>query len=776
MGKIIKSKPARFLPVIFFLMVFSIPLQARYVNFTNSAIYYPYASSEKTILAAQMLHDEIARRTGIHLPMGTNPESFNTPAIIVGLETEISLLQKEFGSALRELQAAAPEGYKIVMLPGEKTMLIAGHDERGVMYGIGYLLRKMELRNEDIKVPLLSVSSSPMSQIRGHHISYHFTSDSMSQEKSLYEQYLRELIYFGLNHVSVSSPAEAQLALKYGMDISMYMANLGDDFQSTEGIRKELEKREAIFRNMPKLNEIFVPGGDPGDLEPDVLFSWLEKLAPVLLKYHPDARIWVSPQNNNKGKATAEWYQSFFEHVNRDYSWFGGVVFGPWTRVPLEEIREIVNERIPIRRFPDITHLFGCQYPAPELDWVFAHTLSRMSIQPRPEGFKHIHNLYANIVVGARPYSEGNSDDVNKFVWSDQDWNSNTPAIETLRDYARLFIGPDYTESIAQGILALEKNLKGQLIDNDNIEKTLLQWQEMERTAEPEVLQNPRFQLGLIRAYYDAYQKQRLMYENVLEYRAMEALRNAGKLGTLQVIEQATKVLNEASVHPVGGDYKLKINELYNSLFRGASPRWMSEFQKCEFVERIDVPLNNSEWLLSQFDRIKNTSGEPEQLQMVYEILNRTNPGPGGFYDNLGTEASFSRVKAKKKAEEDPGTHFYPRRNYIRGVVPMPVSWKVQMATLYEEPLVLVYENLDPNSEYKIRINYTGGIGRGQSKMKLIANGEYIVHDFIDTEGKPIQEFNLPKEAYSEGKMELSWTCGKGERGAPVAEVWIIKK
>ncbi|MEZ5105050.1 MAG: hypothetical protein R2757_11180 [Draconibacterium sp.] len=776
MEKIIKSKPARFLPVIFFLMVFSIPLQARYVNFTNSAIYYPYASSEKTILAAQMLHDEIARRTGIHLPMGTNPESFNTPAIIVGLETEISLLRKEFGSALRELQAAAPEGYKIVMLPGEKTMLIAGHDERGVMYGIGYLLRKMELRNEDIKVPLLSVSSSPMSQIRGHHISYHFTSDSMSQEKSLYEQYLRELIYFGLNHVSVSSPAEAQLAMKYGMDISMYMANLGDDFQSTEGIRKELDKREAIFRNMPKLNEIFVPGGDPGDLEPDVLFSWLEKLAPVLLKYHPDARIWVSPQNNNKGKATEEWYQSFFEYVNRDYSWFGGVVFGPWTRVPLEEIREIVNEHIPIRWFPDITHLFGCQYPAPELDWVFAHTLSRMSIQPRPEGFKHIHNLYANLVIGARPYSEGNSDDVNKFVWSDQDWNSNTPVAETLRDYARLFIGPDYTESIAQGILALEKNLKGQLIDNDNIEKTLLQWQEMERTAEPEVLQNPRFQLGLIRAYYDAYQKQRLMYENVLEYRAMEALRNAGKLGTLQVIEQATKVLNEASVHPVGGDYKLKINELYNSLFRGASPRWMSEFQKCEFVERIDVSLNNSEWLLSQFDRIKNTSGEPEQLQMVHEILNRTNPGPGGFYDNLGTEASFSRVKAKKKAEEDPGTHFYPRRNYIRGVVPMPVSWKVQMATLYEEPLVLVYENLDPNSEYKIRINYIGGIGRGQSKMKLIANGEYIVHDFIDTEGKPIQEFNLPKEAYSEGKMELSWTCGKGERGAPVAEVWIIKK
>jgi hypothetical protein len=161
---------------------------------------------------------------------------------------------------------------------------------------------------------------------------------------------------------------------------------------------------------------------------------------------------------------------------------------------------------------------------------------------------------------------------------------------------------------------------------------------------------------------------------------------------------------------------------------------------------------------------------------MVNKILNRTNPGPGGFYDNLGTEASFNRVQSKKKAEEDPGTHVYPRRNYIRGSVPMPVSWKVQMGTLYEEPLVLVYENLDPGSAYNIRINYTGGIGRGQSKIKLVANRKYIVHNFINTEGKPIQEFNLPREAYSSGKMELSWTCAKGERGAPVAEVWIIRK
>ncbi len=56
-----------------------------------------------------------------------------------------------------------------------------------------------------------------------------------------------------------------------------------------------------------------------------------------------------------------------------------------------------------------------------------------------------------------------------------------TPVIETLRDFARLFIGPDYTETFAQGILALENNLKGPLLANNGVDSTLLQWQEMEK-------------------------------------------------------------------------------------------------------------------------------------------------------------------------------------------------------------------------------------------------------------------------------------------------------
>ena len=60
--------------------------------------------------------------------------------------------------------------------------------------------------------------------------------------------------------------------------------------------------------------------------------------------------------------------------------------------------------------------------------------------------------------------------------------------------------------------------------------------------------------------------------------------------------------------------------------------------------------------------------------------------------------------------------------------------------------------------------------------MKLVANGKYVVHDFINTVGNPIQEFPVPQEALKDGKIEFSWTCLEGEKGAPVAEVWLIKQ
>ena len=49
----------------------------------------------------------------------------------------------------------------------------------------------------------------------------------------------------------------------------------------------------------------------------------------------------------------------------------------------------------------------------------------------------------------------------------------------------------------------------------------------MEKDAPQNVLANPRFQSGLIRAYFDAYTQRRLIYEASLERQARNILENA---------------------------------------------------------------------------------------------------------------------------------------------------------------------------------------------------------------------------------------------------------
>jgi hypothetical protein len=94
-----------------------------------------------------------------------------------------------------------------------------------------------------------------------------------------------------------------------------------------------------------------------------------------------------------------------------------------------------------------------------------------------------------------------------------------------------------------------------------------------------------------------------------------------------------------------------------------------------------------------------------------------------------------------------------------------------QVTTLYDVPLKIVYDNLDPKNHYTIKIAYTG---RFPSKIKMVAD-DIPVHDYIKTGIQPIYEFAVPTEALLDGSVKFKWTCGEGERGSQVAEIWIIK-
>ena len=762
--------------------------------------------------AITVLQEEISKRSSITLTKGNKFSNKTQSAVVIGLQTGLDKFPLEYKQLLATMPEIKAEGYKLVVVSEKNVVLVVGNDSRGVLYGVGKLLRKLELSQGHILLPSdLNIASSPTYPIRGHQLGYRPKTnsyDAFSVEQ--FDDYIRDLAIFGANSIEIMPPRtdddftsihmklpaiemiveQSKICDKYGMDVWMWYPNLGSDYTSPDSLKLEIEERRKVFKAVPKLDALFVPGGDPGDLEPDELFNWLEKEAEVLHEYHPNAKIWVSPQ---VFRPTNAWFESFYTHINKEYPWFGGIVFGPWIKTPIKEIKERLNPGIPIRRYPDITHSLSSQYPIPHWDLAYAITLGRECINPRPNDQKIIHNAFDQYAQGSISYSEGTNDDVNKMIWSDQDWDPETPVMETLRDYARYFIGPKYIEAVSHGLMALEKNLQGPLLTNDGVFRTLQQWQDLEKKATKKVLGNFRFQMGLIRAYFDAYQYRRLIYETELEQQAREILSTAKVIGAIDAIIKAKKTLYRAKQEPIMPEWNNRCQALADGLFEsiGAQLTVGKHFAAAgrgNFIDNIDVPLNDGMWLIDQLSLIEKNGDEADKLKAIANLLERNNPGPGGYYDNFGTPASWNRVVSNYSYEEDPGGLKSPRVGFgvgLRGEEwvheitavgfdghTTPLSWMNQVTALYDEPLKMVYPDLDPKGSYLIRVGYTG---RFRSKIKLMAEN-IMIHDFITTGDQPIYEFKVPNTTLEDGTLELEWSCGEGERGSQVSEIWIINQ
>ena len=787
----------------------NLPASDANLDFTNSVIVTPRKLDKLEQKALTVLREEIQKRTGIQLNTVTRWPGNKQSVIAIGQKEQIKFFAGPYSDIFENGQTPNKEGFQLVIKGN--AILVVGNDPRGVFYGVGRLLRDLYMKTGSIIAPKkIDITNSPRYAIRGHQLGYRPKTNAYDAwDPAQFDQYIRELGIFGANCIEIIPPRsddtltsphmklapiemmikQAEIIDSYGMDVWIWYPNIGEDYTHTDSIREELEEREEIFKKLKRIDVVFVPGGDPGDLHPDILFVWLEKVAKVLNKYHPKAKIWVSPQ---AFRPTKKWLDAFYNNVNLRFPWFGGVVFGPWIKTPLPEIRKIVDPKIPIRRYPDITHSISCQYPVKDWDLAFAMTLGRECYNPRPAAEKVIHNALDEFASGSISYSEGINDDVNKFIWSDQDWNPETPVIETLREYSRLFIHPDFSEDIAQGILAQERNWQGPLIANNSVEVTLNQWKNMEKQFPREVVKNYRFQMGLLRAYYDAYTRERLIHETALESEARGILRNITIINSQNKLEKAESILNQKWEKPVAQDYKERCWEIADYLFEIIGSQTSVKKHKAkpgrgDFMDYIDTPLNNAIWLLSQFERIRKITDEQARLASLDALLNRSNPGLGGFYDNLGKSINTPRLGDYPAWEEDPGSLRSPRVSFGAGLKgrewihtvqargfdgsAIPLEWMNQITTLYETPLNVVYENLDPHSSYILKVAYTG---RFQSKIQLTANDKFQIHEMIKTGKTPVNKFPVPKEATMDSKLKLTWTCSEGERGAQVAEIWLI--
>jgi hypothetical protein len=800
----------------FLLLIVAGLSPAAALDLSKAVVVFPPESSARERKAVTMLVEEVEKRTQIRWAMQTSWPVSNRTAIVVGTSSSLGKFGQKSRSALVESPGSNPgEGFQIQTVTNglESVVSVAGNDDRGVLFAIGHLLRHLQMTIGSIMLAdNFKAVTAPKYPLRGHQLGYRPKTHSYDAwDLAIWEQYIRDLAVFGCNAVELIPPrsdddatsphfplppmqmlvAMSKLLDEYGLDVWLWYPAMDRDYSDAKTVEFALREWGDVFKQMPRLDAVFVPGGDPGHTRPKVLMALLEKQAANLRRYHPKAQMWVSPQSFNQ-----EWLEEFIDILRKEQpAWLAGVVFGPQVRVSLSKLRSLVPEKYPIRHYPDITHSRQCQYPVPDWDTAFAVTEGREGINPRPLGHAAIFRLLQSYTVGFITYSEGCNDDVNKTVWSALGWNPDADVAEVLREYSRYFIGESYTDDFAQGLLALERNWQGPLLANEGVDTTLKQFQAMERVAAPRDKLNWRFQMALYRAYYDAYTRNRLLYETGLENRAMEILRDARRRGGVTAMNEAQAVLDDAITRRVSGDLRSRVFELAEALFQSIRMQLSVERYQAIGVDRganldtIDYPLNNRLWLKEQFVRLRSLPSEAERLRSIESIWQWTNPGPGGYYDDLGNLGNQLHLVRRTGWGKDPAFLESSLVGFEEGdVVDEPdekpegalrYSWINHAESLNDSPLQLHYANLDGRAQYKIRVVYAGDSPK--RKIRLVANDGVEIHPLMvkPWPTRPI-EFDLPRSATAGGDLTLSWRrepgLGGNGRGCQVSEAWLIKK
>ena len=770
----------------------------------SNAVVVNLSKGSVAAKAPEILIDEVAKRTGIRIPLVANLPDDKRPRIVIQTLSETANIQMPDGLE----RPARADAYAIWVesSPAATTVTLLGYDERATLYAAGRLLRLLSMTQGKLEMPSeVRLSTAPDVLIRGHQLGYRDSANSYDAwDVKQYEQYLRDLIVFGTNAIELIpamkpdvpqnplmplSPWDmnrklCDLCAAYGLEVWMWVpveGNVEDPQQAAE----ELARWRKLFQSCSRIDHIFVPGGDPGDTPPEILLPWLKQMTDMLHESHPKAGVWVSNQGFTPDKN-----EIFFGYLREhEPDWLNGVVFGPWVKHTLAEARARTPRKYRIRLYPDICHTLRCEYSVPDWDPAFCQALGREPYNPRPRAMAHIHNSLASLFDGFGTYSDGINDDVNKIVWSACGWDKKQGVDEILADYGRYFIHSELGPDVAQGLLALEDNWRGPLATNDRIEATLAHWQQIER-RHPEIAKtNWRLQLPLLRANYDAYLKQRLIRHNEIEDMAIESLSKASDVGVAAAIASARKSLALHETDQTAHDLHIRLMELGRQLSQSIgmqldTPNFgANRPDRGAVLDYLDFPLNDSPWLESQFVEILALKDTQEQQRRVQQIVNWENPGEGGFYDDLGCVGKQPHLLPTDREgawKDDPSfvgnsqSEFGDRENYdpLR-LSSRKLSWCNQAETLYGTPLRMRYQDLDPAASYRLRVTYAG---RFHAKMRLRADQTYEIHGPLSqpTELWP-QEFDVPVKATADGVLELQWELIE-QRGCQVAEVWLLKQ
>ena len=220
----------------------------------------------------------------------------------------------------------------------ETGLLFRANGVRGLIYAVGLFLRKAQPNSDEITLSCdITGLHAPKKPIRGHQLGYRPCSNTYDAwSPAQFERYMIELMYFGMNTVEFIPFTEQNELMRYtgpemtrvlsekahrlGLDVSLWIPN------TDKPEAEELAEREALFRAVPYIDAVFIPGSDPGSLPAAELIDRCNKIYDILKKYHPHAKIWPSAQAPHNAP---DWGEEFLAALSNAGPGIAGVITGP---------------------------------------------------------------------------------------------------------------------------------------------------------------------------------------------------------------------------------------------------------------------------------------------------------------------------------------------------------------------------------------------------------------------------------------------------------------
>jgi hypothetical protein len=313
---------------------------------------------------------------------------------------------------------------------------------------------------------------------------------------------------------------------------------------------------------------------------------------------------------------------------------------------------------------------------------------------------------------------------------------------------------------------------------NGGVVATLDLWKRL-TAQQPQLRENWRWQMCLMRAHYDAYTRYRLIYEQELEAQANALLRGGRFESPEAAMDAALATLNQAETRRTQEALRDETVKLMDALFASIGLQTSVERHGASGSERgavldfLDYPLNNRWWLEDEFEKVRALPDDRAKWARLREMAAWEDPGRDGYYDDIGHVAKAPNTVRGEALNTVPyvttgnvPTFWWWDGGYSR----QRLSWQVTQ----DWPDEMRYRNLDPEAEYLLRMT-------GYGEAFVVADGQRLSPTQYGKEIGEIKEFPVPRALTQDGKLSvvferpeeshLNW-----RQQSRLAEMWLIQR